>query len=297
MKLFTQPRNSIKQSNLPYQLLKKNLSLKTMADNQLVYQDKHPKGEDIEDTEEQEDNYSDQDDFRLATGPFTSTQRGRSGPKAGKSRRQKPTKPTSPISLSTPAPTKSEDETFLTKKKKLRPAEAIFHQIAWDPELPKEGCIIGYLDRFIGIREVPYQNFLRVFEDDFDRNRKSRRKTPQLENKRKSEKKPKFSFRLGEKCEKVCVIVIFVHSPLFHNSRKRMRRTARRGGGESETIGQNRSKKRWFLSVLLWISLEFEVEAEYISHGIVRPTNFEHVFRTKHPFISFSKHCLIFFCL
>jgi len=63
-------------------------------------------------------------------------------------------------SKSTPAESKT--------KKRLRPEEEVFHQIEWDPEIDKEKCIIGYLDRFEGIREVPFRSFLRVHEDAFD---------------------------------------------------------------------------------------------------------------------------------
>jgi poly(A) polymerase len=45
------------------------------------------------------------------------------------------------------------------KKKRIRPSWDVFNRILWDPKLSKENFIIGYLDRFEGIMEVPAFEF------------------------------------------------------------------------------------------------------------------------------------------
>ncbi|KAI6661203.1 hypothetical protein LOD99_10131 [Oopsacas minuta] len=47
----------------------------------------------------------------------------------------------------------------LTKKEPMKQATDVIHRIIWDPELPSECFIIGYLDRFVGIIERPFSEF------------------------------------------------------------------------------------------------------------------------------------------
>ena len=45
------------------------------------------------------------------------------------------------------------------KKQRMRTATEVISRILWDPDLPSEDFIVGYLDRFIGIQEKPFKEF------------------------------------------------------------------------------------------------------------------------------------------
>jgi hypothetical protein len=44
-------------------------------------------------------------------------------------------------------------------KKKFIPAFKVLNRILWDPALSKEEFIIGYEDRFLGILEIPIDEY------------------------------------------------------------------------------------------------------------------------------------------
>lgn len=50
-------------------------------------------------------------------------------------------------------------EDFSEKKLRMRTSIEVFNRIKWDNSLPKEDFIIGYDDRFLGIMEVPFDEF------------------------------------------------------------------------------------------------------------------------------------------
>ena len=47
-----------------------------------------------------------------------------------------------------------------TNKKKLIPANVILDRIQWDPNLNKDDFVVAYEDRFLGIIEVPFEEFV-----------------------------------------------------------------------------------------------------------------------------------------
>ena len=53
----------------------------------------------------------------------------------------------------------------LSVNHKLRPSTQIFNQILWDPELDPTKFTIGYLDRFKGVKEMPFLNFRKDLSD------------------------------------------------------------------------------------------------------------------------------------
>lgn len=66
-------------------------------------------------------------------------------------------------------PTHQDDNnttTTTTGKSKIRPTDSIFHRIHWDVSIPKDQVLIGYLDRFIGIVEVPFNKWKGVDEHE-----------------------------------------------------------------------------------------------------------------------------------
>jgi len=55
---------------------------------------------------------------------------------------------------------KADKEEIISKKKpSMRTAEDVKNRILWDPMLPEEFFIIGYLDRFLGIKEESFSTF------------------------------------------------------------------------------------------------------------------------------------------
>ena len=52
-----------------------------------------------------------------------------------------------------------EEEVMKKKKPAMRTAEDVKNRILWDPMLPEEFFIIGYLDRFLGIKEESFSTF------------------------------------------------------------------------------------------------------------------------------------------
>lgn len=54
---------------------------------------------------------------------------------------------------------KVEEEKVKKKKPAMRTAEDVKNRILWDPMLPEEFFIIGYLDRFLGIQEESFSTF------------------------------------------------------------------------------------------------------------------------------------------
>lgn len=63
--------------------------------------------------------------------------------------------------------TKKNVETKKEEKKpqKLKGSEYIFHRIKWDTNIDKNQVVIGYLDRFKGIKDIQFDDFKRVHED------------------------------------------------------------------------------------------------------------------------------------
>ena len=45
------------------------------------------------------------------------------------------------------------------KKARLRTSEDIYNRIKWDPTLDRGSCLIGYLDRFLGVQEMIFDNW------------------------------------------------------------------------------------------------------------------------------------------
>jgi uncharacterized protein (UPF0248 family) len=41
----------------------------------------------------------------------------------------------------------------------MRRVEDVFNRIKWDDKYNKSTCIIGYLDRFDGVKETPFSTF------------------------------------------------------------------------------------------------------------------------------------------
>lgn len=52
-----------------------------------------------------------------------------------------------------------EDADIDKKKERMRTATEVISRILWDPDLPPEDFIVGYLDRFIGIQEKAFKEF------------------------------------------------------------------------------------------------------------------------------------------
>ena len=51
------------------------------------------------------------------------------------------------------------EEEELSKKQRMRPATEVISRIQWDPDLPAGDFTVGYLDRFTGIIEKPFDAF------------------------------------------------------------------------------------------------------------------------------------------
>ena len=74
--------------------------------------------------------------------------------------------------VSPKAPNKSEikpkanaDEDDEGGKKKFKGSEYVFQRIKWDSKINKDEIVIGYLDRFLGIKEIKFNDFKGVHED------------------------------------------------------------------------------------------------------------------------------------
>ena len=50
-------------------------------------------------------------------------------------------------------------------KQKLKGADLIFQRIKWDSSIDKEQIIVGYLDRFLGVKEIQFSEFKGVHDD------------------------------------------------------------------------------------------------------------------------------------
>ena len=50
-------------------------------------------------------------------------------------------------------------------KKRFKGSDFIFQRIKWDKSLDKEQIVIGYLDRFLGVKEIKFNDFKGVHED------------------------------------------------------------------------------------------------------------------------------------
>ena len=57
------------------------------------------------------------------------------------------------------------DENKDDAKKKLKGADLIFQRIKWDTNINKDQIIIGYLDRFLGVKDIKFNDFKGVHED------------------------------------------------------------------------------------------------------------------------------------
>lgn len=53
-----------------------------------------------------------------------------------------------------------------TRKNRLRPFPEILHRLRWDPTLNISDYVVGYLERFEGIKEMPTSNWIRDFSDE-----------------------------------------------------------------------------------------------------------------------------------
>jgi uncharacterized protein (UPF0248 family) len=61
-----------------------------------------------------------------------------------------------------PVPTSSSS----SPKTKLRTSTDVFNRLMWDPVISKEDYVIGYEDRFLGVKEMPLSNWKREVEDE-----------------------------------------------------------------------------------------------------------------------------------
>ena len=69
-------------------------------------------------------------------------------------------KDSSPSKIAQKSPVKiTTEETEDTKKERMRTATEVISRILWDPDLPPEDFVVGYLDRFIGIQEKGFKDF------------------------------------------------------------------------------------------------------------------------------------------
>lgn len=68
-----------------------------------------------------------------------------------------------------PAPTVQQDSGSMElnpQKKRFRPFPEILHRLQWDPTLNISEYVVGYLERFEGIKEMPATNWVRDFSDE-----------------------------------------------------------------------------------------------------------------------------------
>ena len=77
-----------------------------------------------------------------------------------KSAKKDSSSPTKKVPVTKPTTkTTTDEEEENTKKERMRTATEVISRILWDPDLPPEDFIVGYLDRFIGIQEKGFKDF------------------------------------------------------------------------------------------------------------------------------------------
>lgn len=54
----------------------------------------------------------------------------------------------------------------VTKKQRFRPFPEILHRLQWDPKLNINEYVVGYIERFDGIKEMPASSWIRDFSDE-----------------------------------------------------------------------------------------------------------------------------------
>ncbi|KAJ9664698.1 hypothetical protein H2198_000044 [Neophaeococcomyces mojaviensis] len=52
------------------------------------------------------------------------------------------------------------------KKDRFRPFSDILHRLRWDPKLDINDYIVGYLERFEGVKEIPASSWIRDFSEE-----------------------------------------------------------------------------------------------------------------------------------
>lgn len=53
-----------------------------------------------------------------------------------------------------------------SNKQRFRPFQEILHRLKWDPVFNIEDYVVGYLERFEGIKEMPATSWIRDFSDE-----------------------------------------------------------------------------------------------------------------------------------
>ncbi|KAK5945823.1 hypothetical protein PMZ80_003031 [Knufia obscura] len=78
-----------------------------------------------------------------------------------------------PLSQSQPQPQADEqgpqpatDSPVELNKPRLRPFQEILHRLRWDSKFNIDEYVVGYLERFEGIKEMPASNWIRDFSDE-----------------------------------------------------------------------------------------------------------------------------------
>lgn len=51
-------------------------------------------------------------------------------------------------------------------KQRFKPSQEILHRLKWDPKLNIKEYVVGYLERFEGIKEMPADHWIRDFSDE-----------------------------------------------------------------------------------------------------------------------------------
>ena len=63
------------------------------------------------------------------------------------------------------SPKNDDSDSSTSGKQKLKGADYIFKRIKWDSSIDKDQIVIGYLDRFLGVKEIQFSEFKGVHED------------------------------------------------------------------------------------------------------------------------------------
>ena len=58
------------------------------------------------------------------------------------------------------------DNPMDANKQRFRPFQEILHRLKWDPTFEIEDYVVGYLERFEGIKEMPATSWIRDFSDE-----------------------------------------------------------------------------------------------------------------------------------
>ncbi|KAK5083324.1 hypothetical protein LTR70_008161 [Exophiala xenobiotica] len=58
------------------------------------------------------------------------------------------------------------DSPLESNKQRFRPFQEILHRLKWDPMFDVEDYVVGYLERFEGIKEMPATSWIRDFSDE-----------------------------------------------------------------------------------------------------------------------------------